>query len=157
MRWHWYCVAHPLTRRYVFGQFLGQSYDFIENCSVFSASWLGRNGFLNNLRLIVFKVLGLPQLSFESGLCWVSLVQIALIEMSFRLILLLKLSFERLVKQKVLLWLKGRFLCCWFCKWLSLAQIVVKFRFWSASFLYVTYSNSFISTVVYFEFTVKLT
>ncbi|MDF9390789.1 hypothetical protein EXZ60_18770 [Vibrio sp. 1151_11] len=37
--------------------------------SVFSASWLGRNGFLNNLRLIVFKVLGLPQLSFGSGLC----------------------------------------------------------------------------------------
>ena len=37
--------------------------------SVFSASWLGRTGFLNNLIFIVFKVLGLPQLSFGSGLC----------------------------------------------------------------------------------------
>ncbi|EPW4427372.1 hypothetical protein ACWOK6_004404 [Vibrio vulnificus] len=25
------CGTHPLTQRYVFGQFLGQSYDFIEN------------------------------------------------------------------------------------------------------------------------------
>ncbi len=37
--------------------------------SVSSASWLSRNGFLNNLRLIVFKVLGLPHLNFGSGLC----------------------------------------------------------------------------------------
>ena len=37
--------------------------------SVFSASWLSRNGFLNNLRLSVFKVFGLPQLSFGSGSC----------------------------------------------------------------------------------------
>ncbi len=41
---------------------------------MFSASWLGRNGLLNNLRLMVFKVLGLPQLRFGSGLCCVSSV-----------------------------------------------------------------------------------
>lgn len=56
--------------------------------------------------------------------------QIASIEMHFWLIYLLTFSSENLVKQKILLWLKGRFLCCWFCKWFSLAQIAVKFRFW---------------------------
>ena len=42
--------------------------------SVFSASWLARNGFLNNLRLIISKVLGLPQWSAGAGLHWVSVV-----------------------------------------------------------------------------------
>ncbi|EOK5742863.1 hypothetical protein ACM6WG_004418, partial [Vibrio vulnificus] len=61
---------HPLTQRYVFGQFLGFKLRLSSIIrSVFSASWLSRNGFLNNLRLSVFKVFGLPQLSFGSGSC----------------------------------------------------------------------------------------
>ncbi|CAH8216344.1 hypothetical protein VAE151_600001 [Vibrio aestuarianus] len=37
--------------------------------SVLSASWLGRNEFVKELELITSKSLGLPQLSFGSGLC----------------------------------------------------------------------------------------
>ncbi len=36
---------------------------------MFSASWLGRNEFVKELQLVTSKSLGLPQLSFESGLC----------------------------------------------------------------------------------------
>ena len=64
------CVAHHLIGRYVLDWFFLFNYmiSFMIR-PVLSASWLGRNGFLNNLRFIVFKVLGLPQLSFGSGLC----------------------------------------------------------------------------------------